>query len=150
MPAAPPSPGIRLWRRVVMAAVVVLSATGIAAGYSGSRVLAWQMFPEASRWQADIVRVTFDGTRHTMTTAWPGGYVWEELVTKSGLRHPDRAGNASYGVATTLDALQHALDWVAANTPDDDATLYLEAVVTYRYNDAPWETVVLTSQHRES
>ncbi len=131
-----------------MLGFVGLSLLGIGAGYSGSRVFAWQMFPEASRWQADIVRVGADGQRHPLDAPWPGGYVWSEMVTESGLSYPATEGHAAYGIATTLEALQHALDWVAANTPDDRETVFLEATVRYRHNTDPPETLVLRSTRR--
>ncbi len=131
-----------------MLTVVGASLAAILAGYGGSRVFAWQMFPEASRWEADIVRVTESGARHDIAADWPGGYVWSRMVTESGLASPAGEGHAAYGIAATLDALQHALDWVAGNTPDDTETVYLEAVVRYRHNDDPPQTVVLRSVER--
>lgn len=148
MAAAPPSPTVRLWRRVIVAGFIGLSLLGIVAGYSGSRVFAWQMFPEASRWQADIVRVTHDGERRSIEDAWPGGYAWSELVTASGLAYPSTEGHAAYGIDTTLDALQHALNWVAQHTPLDGETAYLEATVRYRHNADPWQTATLRSVAR--
>ena len=131
-----------------MVGFVSLSLAGIVAGYSGSRVLAWQMFPESSRWQADIVRVTRDGDRHGLDAPWPGGYTWAGLVSESGLAAPATESNAAYGIEETLEALQHALDWVAANTPNDQETAYLEAMVRYRYNADPPRSVVLRSDVR--
>ncbi len=126
-----------------MGVAIGMSLIAVVAGYGGSRVFAWQMFPEASRWQADIVRVTADGVRHPIEGPWPGGYRWSDLVTESGLSYPAVESNAAYGVDTTMDALQHALEWVAANTPADRETVLLEASVTLRRNDSPPETVVL-------
>lgn len=148
MVSAPPSPALRRWRRVVVAAVFGVTLAGVIAGYSGSRVLAWQMFPEASRWQADIVRVAEDGSRHSIDGPWPGGYRWHTLVTESGLAAPGIEGNAAYGIDTTLDALQHALTWVATHTPEDGETAYLEATVWYRHNADPPQTVTLRSPVR--
>lgn len=133
-----------------MLAVAGASLAAILSGYGGSRVFAWQMFPEASRWQADIVRVTEDGERYAITADWPGGYRWSQLVTESGLGAPADEGHAAYGIAATLDALQHALNWVAGHTPADTETLYLEAVVRYHQNDGPSQTVVLRSTERDN
>jgi hypothetical protein len=47
-----------------------------------------------------------------------------------------------------LDALQHALDWVAANTPADQETVLLEATVRYQRNAEPTQTVMLRSASR--
>ncbi len=132
-----------------MALALTASLGGVVAGYGDSRLLAWQMFPEASRWQADVVRITADGGRHAVEAPWPGGYRWEELVTESGLSHPGTESHAAYGVDFTLRSLQHALDWVAQHTPADDETAYLEARVRYRHNDDPWRMVILRSADRE-
>ena len=53
-----------------------------------------------------------------------------------------------YGVDSTLHLLQGSLDWVAQNTPGDDETVRLEAVVTYRHNGRPPVVVVLESGER--
>ena len=148
MSLAPPSPLLRRWRRLVVVAAVVTSIAAVVAGYGGSRVFAWQMFPEASRWEADIVRVTADGARIGIEEAWPGGYRWRELVTESGLSSPETVGHAAYGADVTLDALQHALDWVARNTPEDQETLRLEAEVRYTYNDEPVRIETMRSVER--
>jgi hypothetical protein len=128
---------------------VVVSLSAIVAGYRGtSPVLAWQMFPEASRWQAAIARVTADGERIDVREPWPGGYRWAELIDEPRLRDPFTEHDAAYGVAATLDLLGHALDWVAANTPQDGETVWLEATVSYRHNADPPQVVVLTSALR--
>ena len=112
-------------------------------------MLAWQMFPEASTWQATIVRVTSAGERVDVREPWPGGYRWGDLVDERGFGAPFAEQDAGYGAAATLDTLQHALDWVAANTPGDGETAWLEAVVTYRHNDDPPTTVRLRSPVRD-
>ncbi len=141
--------GRRRLRRAIVIGWVVVSLSAIIAGYRGtSPVLAWQMFPEASRWQATIVRVTGDGERIDVREPWPGGYRWADLVEERRLRAPFTEQDASYGIAATLDLVQHAIDWVAANTPDDHETEWLEATVTYRHNADPPQTVVLTSPPR--
>lgn len=136
-------------RRAVVIGWVLASLAAIVAGYSGtSPVLAWQMFPEASRWQATIVRVTATGERLDVREPWPGGYRWPDLVDERGLGSPFAERDASYGVDATVDMLQHALDWVAVNTPDDAETVWLEATVTYVRNADPPQTIVLRSVPR--
>lgn len=130
--------------------VVALSLAAIVAGYSGSRLLAWQMFPEASRWQADVYRVTADGDRVDIRDPWPGGYRWSELVNASGLATPWSESHASYGVEATVEALEDALDWVAAHTPDDRETVRLEAVVRFRHNAEAWQVVTIRSIARDT
>jgi len=140
----------RRLRRVIVVGWVAMSLSAIVAGYHGtSPVLAWQMFPEASRWQATIVRIDAGGERVDVAHPFPGGYRWVDLVGAAGFGSPSVEQAASYGVAATLAMLEHALGWVAANTPDDHETVRLEAVVTYWRNaDAP-QTVVLRSPPRE-
>lgn len=111
-------------------------------------VFGFQMFPEASRWQADAYRVLPDGTRVDVRSSWPGGYRWEELVQGRGLSDPFTVGDAAYGVEATLYFLDHALAWVAANTPADGETWYLEADVEYWHNGRGPSVVVLRSPMR--
>jgi hypothetical protein len=151
MTAAGPSDPRRVVvaRRVTVAAALVLIVAGIVQGHRGSSpALAWQMFPEASVWQADIVRVTADGSRVDVREPWPGSYDWSDLVRARGVGTPFAERPASYGIAVTLDTLQHALDWVAGHTPNDGETVYLEATVTYQQNADPPAQVVLRSQAR--
>ncbi len=136
---------------MVVYGVVAVILGGVVAGYvHSSPVLAWQMFPEASTWQAEIVRVTATGDRIDIRETWPGGYRWPDMVDARGLGAPHSEQPASYGVAVVLDTLQHALDWVAVQTPRDDETAYLEAVVLHRRNDGPLQRTVLRSSVRES
>ena len=137
-------------RLLVVAAWMVVSLLAITAGYRGtSPVLAWQMFPEASTWQASIVRVVADGSEIDVRQPWPGGYRWELLVAARGLGAPFRESDAAYGVAATLDGLQQALDWVAKNTPRDGETQRLVATVTYRHNDDDPQVAVVRSVQRD-
>ena len=102
----------------------------------------FQMFPEASRWQAQVVRVTADGERI------PIDHTWSERVTVRGLGHPGYAQHANNGLASQIAFLGDALAWVAANTPADHATRYYEATVTEWHNDDPPVVTVLRSPER--
>ena len=136
-------------RRLVVVTFVVLSVVAIVRGYFGPPpVFAWRMFPEASVWQAEIYRVDEAGDRIDVREAWPGDYTWPALVQGKGLGSPFNEDGAVYGVDATLHLLQGSLDWVAANTPDDEATVRLEAVVTYRHNGREPVVVVLHSGGR--
>ncbi len=130
-------------RRVVVTAVVVAQVAFLVRAYwSDHDEFGFQMFPESSQWQAEIVRITADGGRVAIDEPWPGGYRWDQLVTSRGLRYPSRRHHADAGLANQLAFLRAALDWVAANTPDDDETVRLEATVTYWDNeDGPHVTV---------
>ncbi len=108
----------------------------------------FQMFPESSQWRADIRRVLPDGTRVDIRQPWPGGYRWETLVDARGLGAPFELHHADAGLAATVHLLGAALDWVAANTPADTETGYLEAIVTLVDNGRAPTVVVLTSERR--
>ena len=78
--------------------------------------------------------------------------VWQrepELVQDRGLSYPAVRHHADAGLDNQLAFLDAALDWVAANTPRDRETRYLEAEVTAWHNDDPAQTEVLRSGVRE-
>ncbi|HEY7455018.1 MAG TPA: hypothetical protein VH683_10650 [Thermoleophilaceae bacterium] len=136
-------------RRVVVLGVVVLQLGFIARGYwSDHKEFAFQMFPESSTWRASVVRVTDDGRRVPVEQPW-AGYRWDELVRDRGLRYPLVRHHADAGLDNQLAFLDAALDWVAANTPRDRETRYLEARVTAWHNDDPARREVLRSPLRE-
>src|SRR4051794_16955486 len=67
-------------RWVVVVLVVALQLGFIVRGYwSDHKPFAFQMFPEASTWRADVVRVTTDGRRVPVEVPW-AGYRWDDLV----------------------------------------------------------------------
>ncbi len=57
--------------------------------------------------------------------------------------------HADAGLDNQLAFLDSALDWVAANTPRDRETRFLEARVTSWHNDDPARAAVLRSPARE-
>lgn len=130
----PPVDDLRRYlRRVAIAVVVAVQLTMIAVAYdSDHKTFGFQMFPESSRWQADIVRVRADGTRVPLADGWE--YRWSDLVQGRGLTNPFVDHHADSGLRNQFGFFQGALDWVAENTPDDTTTAYLEAEVTYRDN----------------
>ena len=137
-------------RRVVVAAVVVTQLVFVARGYwSDHKEFAFQMFPEASTWRADVVRVTTDGRRVPVETPW-SGYRWEKLVPDTGLSYPSIRRHAVAGLDNQLAFLDSALDWVADHTPRDRETRYLEARVTSWHNADPPRVSVMRSSVRES
>lgn len=127
-----------LGRRAAVVLVVGLQAAFLvrAAGGSAHREFAFRMFPEASTWQARIVRVTADGRRVPVERPW-SGYSWPGLVNGVGLEDPGVRHHAVAGVDNQLAYLRSALEWVAAHTPRDRETRYLEARVTYWRNGRP-------------
>ena len=129
--------------------VVLLQLLLIARGYwADHKEFAFQMFPESSTWRAEIVRVTADGSRVSVSEPW-AGYRWEELVPDRGLAYPGTRHHADSGLDNQLAFLDSALDWVADNTPRDARTRYLEATVTAWHNDDPPQTEVMRSGERE-
>ena len=54
--------------------VVVVAQVGfvVRAYWADHKEFAFQMFPESSTWQADVVRVTADGRRIPVTEPWAG------------------------------------------------------------------------------
>lgn len=140
----------RVWgRRLVVVGVVALQLGLVLRGYRADhKEFAFQMFPESSTWQADIVRVTADGRRVPIDQPWTG-YRWDDLVTDRGLRYPSVRHHADAGLDNQLAFLRSALDWVAANTPNDTETRHLEATVTYWHNTRGPQVVVYRSPERE-
>ncbi len=135
-------------RRLAVVAVVVVQLGLVVRGYRADhREFAFQMFPEASTWQADIVRVTADGRRIPIDQPW-FGYRWDDLAGERGLGHPALRHHADAGLDNQLAFLAAALDWVAGHTPRDDETRYLEATVTAWHNDDGPVVQVLRSRDR--
>jgi len=141
---------MRRWARwAVVVAVVVAQAVFVARAYwAPHKEFGFQMFPESSTWQAEVVRVTAAGDRIPVTDPWDG-YLWSVLVPNRGLAFPDVRKQADAGLDNQLAFLDAALDYVATHTPDDRQTRYLEATVTAWYDDDPPHTVVLRSADRD-
>lgn len=135
-------------RRIAFVTVVVAQTFFVVRAYwAPHREFGYQMFPEASRWQAEIDAVSADG-RTSIEDGW-AGYRWDDLVDGRGLTSPWRRHHADSGLDRQLEFLQEALDWVARNTPDDTTTEYLEAEVTTWPNLGGPETTVLRSVRRD-
>jgi hypothetical protein len=139
----------RRWaRRIVVVAFVSLQIGLVVRAYwAPHREFGYQMFPEASTWQADIVRVTDDGRRLSIEEPW-FGYEWPQLVRTRGLSRPWIEHHADSGVESQLTFLHEALDWVASNTPDDVETRYLEATIRTSRNTGPTNTTIMRSTER--
>ena len=138
-PVDPTRDAARRWaRRLVVTAFVLVQSFLVVRAYAAPhREFGYQMFPEASTWRADIVRVTDDGRRVPIEQPW-SGYEWNELVRGRGLTTPWVWHPADSGLERQRAFLAAALDWVASNTPDDHETRYIEAVVESSRNlDAP-------------
>jgi hypothetical protein len=137
-------------RRIAVVLVVVAQLALVARGYrSAHKEFGFQMFPESSTWSAEVVRVTADGTRVPVSEPW-FGYRWDELVTSRGLAHPSVRHHADAGLDNQVAFLAAALDYVAAHTPRDHETRYLEATVTTWHNTDGPEVMVLRSPERSA
>lgn len=135
-------------RRLVVVGFIALQLGFVIRAYQAPhQEFGYQMFPEASRWRADIVRVTDDGRRVPIREPW-FGYEWSSLVRGRGLTTPWVEHHADSGLDRQLRFLVEALDWVAANTPDDDETRYLEATVEASHNTRPSVTMTIRSRDR--
>jgi hypothetical protein len=135
-------------RVAVFLAVVALQLAFIVRAYSSDhKVFGFQMFPEASTYQADVVRVTRDGRRIPVEQPW-SGYSWDSLVGLGGLQDPSVRHHADAGLRNQLALLRSSLNWVADHTPRDHETRYLEARVTSWHNDDPPRVRVYRSHTR--
>lgn len=145
------SPVGRSLARIGAALILVVQIGLVVRAYGAPiDIFGFQMFPESSMWQADIVRETADGRRIPIDEPWPGGYRWGDLVTARGLATPGVEHHADAGIDATLFLLDHALAWVGANTPGDTETVRLVAEVTVRRNGGDAERIVLVGPHRSA
>jgi len=134
-------------RRWIVVAVVVGQVVLIVAAYdSDYKTFGFQMFPESSRWQAEIVRVDAEGTELSIYDGWE--YRWSDLVRGRGLTNPSVNHHADSGLRNQFGLFQGALNWVGANTPADQTTTYLRATVTYFDNGSGPFTRVFLSHER--
>lgn len=128
-------------RRVVVAAVLLVQAYLLVRGtWSDHAEGAWRMFPEASQWRADIVRIDDEGDRIPIDDR-----AWNRLAGVRGLANPSVRHHASAGVDSQLAFLRAALDYVARHDGVDGV---LEATVTYWRNTRGPSTVVYRSASR--
>jgi len=136
-------------RRVVFAGLLLVQAFYVVRAYwAPHNELGFQMFPEASEWRADVVRVTRSGERVPVDEPW-AGYTWSSLVSGRGLGSPGHRQHANNGLASPLAFLDDAMAWAAANTPADRETRYYEATVTGWKNMGEPSTTVLRSPERD-
>lgn len=125
-------------RRAVAIAIVAIQLFLVVRAYSADHAFfGFQMFPESSEWRAVIERELADGTRIDVRQPWPGTYRWGDLVAGRGLDVPFRRHHADAGLSSTLHFFSEALEWVAANTPEDEQTVRLVASVTVWHNGDP-------------
>jgi hypothetical protein len=137
-----------LLRRVVFVGVIALQLTFVVRAYwAPHKEFGFQMFPEASSWQAEIVRVTVNGDRVPVEQPW-FEYEWNDLAPDRGLASPWIRQHADDGLDNQIAFLREALDWVAYNTPRDSETRYYEATVTTWFNMRQPATTTLRSPDR--
>jgi len=117
----------RVGRRVLVGGVLAAQAALLVRGtWSDHTEFAWRMFPEASEWRADIVRVGANGTRTPIDDA-----AWSRLVRGRGLSNPSVRHHADAGVDNQLAFLRSAVRWYAHH---DRRAGVIEADVTYWRN----------------
>ena len=137
-----------LMRRIVFVGVIVFQVVFVVRAYwAPHKEFGFQMFPEASSWQAEIVRVAVNGDRVPVDKPW-FGYEWNTLAPDRGLASPWLRKHADDGLDNQLAFLDEALDWVAANTPRDTETRYYEATVTTWFNMRASSITTLRSPDR--
>jgi uncharacterized protein YqjF (DUF2071 family) len=113
--------------RVIVGGVLAVQALFLVRGiWADHPVFAWRMFPEASDWRADIVRVSPDGTRVPIDDG-----AWSMSVRGRGLSNPSVRHHADAGVDNQLAFLRSALRWYADH---DGKAGVIEADVTYWRN----------------
>lgn len=139
---------MRWGRRIAFVGLIALQLIMVVRAYGAPhKEFGFHMFPEASQWQAEIVRVTADGRRIPIDEPW-SGYTWNGLANTRGLGSPWRRHHADAGIDNQLEFLDEALTWIAANTPADTETIYFEADVTVWRNMGGPESIVLQSEPR--
>ena len=117
---------VRARRLVVFAVLVAHAALLIRGIHSDHKEFAYRMFPEASDWRADIVRVAPDGEREPITDA-----TWSAVVRGRALDRPSVRRHADAGIANQLAFFRSALRWYADR---DGEPGIVEARVTYWRN----------------
>ena len=128
-------------RRAVVGAVLVAQAALLVRGiHADHKELAYRMFPEASDWRADIVRVSSSGERVPVDDR-----AWSALVRGRGLDHPSVRHHADAGIANQLAFFRSAVRWFADH--DGDRSV-IEARVTYWRNMRGPTVVVYRSDGR--
>jgi len=137
-------------RRLVTGFVAALLTIQVGFAINGYRdphkFFAFQPFHESSTWRADIVRVTWDGERLPVEGGW-AGYDWNELVDTAALQHPWRTRHAYIGGRRHYRLPRSGSRLIAANTPDDLDTRFLEATVTsFENTRGPTVTVVRSAE----
>jgi hypothetical protein len=130
---------------------LVVTATGRPDGLFGFR-----MFPEASTMQVHLARVTATGEVPIPGGEWSARdasgqlrhFSWRDRVRDPVLSSLDARVFASYGEATQLARLGHALDDLADHVPEDAETLRFVARVTVWHNGREPTTSTLESHAR--
>src|SRR3954454_2402049 len=88
---------LRARRTVVVAVVLAQCFFVVRAYWAPHKEFGFQMFPQSSTWQADVVRVTADGQRVPVSAPW-AGYRWSALVPNRGLSFPQVRRHADAGL----------------------------------------------------
>lgn len=140
----------RRWRRRVAKLVLVFAlalhaALLVRGEFDPHKLFGFRPFNESDTWQAEIVRVHVDGSRHPVDDGtWE--YDWNELIGVARLQNVTRLRHAVSGGPGNVDFLDRALDWAVDNIPKDDDTVALEAKVTVFRNTRGPELTFLRAE----
>lgn len=135
-------------RGIFVGALLVHALLLVRGGDDPHKLFGFRPFNESDVWQAEIVRVHADGSRHAVDDGtWQ--YDWDELVGVSKLQRLGGFRHAAAGAPASIDFLDRAMDWVLDNIPDDPDTVALEATVTVIRNAGPAEEVELRREQAD-
>lgn len=138
----------RMAKLVLVGALAVHGTLLVRGELDSHKLFGFRPFNESDTWQAEVVRIHADGSRHPVSDGtW--AYDWDELVGTRKLQGLHRLRHASAGAPASVDFLDRALDWVVDNIPDDPDTVALEARVTVYHNTRGPDVTVLRSERTE-
>jgi hypothetical protein len=133
---------------IFVGALLVHGLLLVRGGDDPHKLFGFRPFNESDTWQAEIVRIHADGSRHALDDGtWE--YDWDELVGVPKLQALGGFRHAAAGAPASIDFLERAMDWVLDNIPDDPDTVALEATVSVIHNGGPTEQVVLRSEQAD-
>lgn len=130
---------------VLVLALVLNVALLVRGEFDPHKLFGFRPFNESDTWQAEIVRVHTDGSRHPIDDGtWE--YDWDELIGVARLSGVTRLRHAVSGGPANVDFLDRALDWAVDHIPNDHDTIALEARVTVFRNTRGPEVTFLRSE----
>lgn len=133
---------------VFVGALLLHALLLVRGGSDPHKLFGFRPFNESDVWQAEIVRIHADGSRHAVDDGtWQ--YDWDQLVGVPKLQGLGGFRHAAAGAPASIDFLDRAMDWVLENIPDDPDTVALEATVTVIHNAGSAEELVLRTDEAD-